>query len=78
MAQEYEPFGHEWVSEMMKWRKVDIINFLRQKLMEVKKPSYNSASGQCPLCRSEIIARTVTMCLNKECRYNEMSRAQPT
>lgn len=49
MSQEYEPFGVEWEKEMMKWHKLDLINMLRQKLVEAQNASTNKPIMQC-LC----------------------------
>ena len=32
-SEEYVPFGEEWVKEMLKWRKKDIVDFLREQLV---------------------------------------------
>lgn len=35
--EDFEPFGDEWKSEIMKWRKADLIEFLCRNLHEKKE-----------------------------------------
>jgi len=34
---DYIPFGDEWVKEMMKWEKKELINLLRSIILKSKK-----------------------------------------
>lgn len=34
---EYEPFGEEWKKEVMKFKKEDLVEMLREKCMEDEK-----------------------------------------
>lgn len=37
MEKEYEQYGEEWMAEMMKWRKCDLVVILSQKMKEVEQ-----------------------------------------
>jgi ribosomal protein S27E len=55
----YTPYGEEWQKEMMKWRKPDLINFLKKTLIEANSIKNNGALGDvsvCPQCHSKATA----------------------
>lgn len=37
MSDNYKPFGDEWKAEMMKWKKENLVDYLREILVETKK-----------------------------------------
>lgn len=73
--EKYVPFGEEWIKEMMKWSKKDIIDFLREQLVarqNTKESPVNNTQHTIPagpraeIC-SDIMCDYCRGCIDGEC-----------
>jgi hypothetical protein len=53
MPADYVPYGPEWQAEMMRMRKVDLVDMVRRAMAKVENgSSHNSESAKCRACKA--------------------------